>query len=91
MTTLNTKKKMVSSIINEGLNLKKIALTYSLRNYQSELAAFEKKYRMKSRIFVKRFESGVLGDDASWFEWLFIYRAMQKTEEKLKLLKTIQP
>ena len=37
MTTPKTKKKMVSSIINEGLNLKKMALTHSLRNYQSEL------------------------------------------------------
>jgi hypothetical protein len=90
MATLNTRKKMVSSIINEGLNLKKIALTHSLSNYQSELEAFEKKYRMKSKIFVKKFESGILGDEASWFEWLFIYRAMQKTEEKLKLLKTIK-
>jgi hypothetical protein len=91
MTTLNIKKKMVSSIINEGLNLKKIALAHSLRNYQSELAAFEKKYRMKSKIFVKKFESGMLGDDASWFEWLFIYTAMQKTKDKLNLLKTIKP
>ena len=91
MTTLNTQKKMVSSIINEGLNLKKIALTHSLRNYQSELAAFEKKYRMKSKIFVKKFESGILGDDASWFEWLFIYTAMQKTKDKLNFLKTIKP
>ena len=90
MTTLKTKNKIVSSIINEGLNLKKIALTHSLRNYQSELGAFEKKYKMKSKIFVKKFESGILGDEASWFEWLFIYRAMQKTEEKLKLLKTIK-
>lgn len=89
MTTLKT-KKMVSSLINEGLNLKKIALTHSLRNYQSELEAFEKKYRMKSKIFVRKFESGILGDDASWFEWLFIYKAMQKTEEKLNLLKTIK-
>ena len=81
---------MVSSIINEGLNLKKIALTHSLRNYQSELEAFEKKYRMKSKIFIKKFENGILGDEAFWFEWLFLYKAMQKTEEKLKLLKSIK-
>jgi hypothetical protein len=91
MITLNTKKKMVSSIINEGLNLKKIALTHSLKNYQSELAAFEKKYRMKSKMFIKKFESGVLGDDVSWFEWLFIHTAMQKTKDKLNLLKAIKP
>jgi hypothetical protein len=90
MTTLKTKKKTVSSIINEGLNLKKIALTHSLRNYQSELEAFEKKYKMKSVVFVKKFKNGVLGDEAIWFEWLFIYKAMQKTEQKLKLLKTIK-
>ena len=90
MTTLKTKKKMVSSIINEGLNLKKIALTHSLRNYQSELKAFEERYKMKSKVFVKKFENGILGDEAIWFEWLFIYKAIQKTEEKLKLLKTIK-
>lgn len=89
MTTLTTKKKMVSSIINEGLNLKKIALTHSLNNYQSELKSFEKKYKMKSETFAKKFEMGILGDEAQWFEWLFIYKAMQKTKEKLNLLKTI--
>jgi hypothetical protein len=68
-----------------------MALTHSLRNYQSELEAFEKKYKMKGKIFVKKFESGILGDDASWFEWLFIYTAMQKTKDKLNLLKTIKP
>jgi hypothetical protein len=46
---------------------------------------------MKSKIFVKKFESGMLGDDAYWFEWLFIYTAMQKTKDKLNLLKTIKP
>jgi len=90
MTTLKTKKKMVSSIINEGLNLKKIALKHSLRKYQSELEVFERKYKMKSKVFVKKFENGILGDEASWFEWLFIYKAMRKTEEKLKLLETIK-
>ena len=90
MTTPKTKKKMVSSIINEGLNLKKMALTHSLRNYQSELEVFEKKYKMESKIFAKKFENGILGDEAIWFKWLFIYKAMQKTEEKLRLLKTIK-
>jgi len=91
MTTLETQKKMVSSIISEGLNLKKMALIHSLRNYQSELEAFEKNYKMKSKMFVKKFENGILGDDASWFEWLFTYEAMQKTKDKLNLIKTIKP
>jgi len=90
MATLSTKKKMVSSIIKEGLRLKKIALTHSLSNYLSELETFEKKYKMKSEAFLKKYEMGILGDKAPWFEWIFIYQAMQKTKEKLNLLKTIK-
>ena len=61
----------------------------SLEEYKKDLETFERKYRMSSEIFIRKFESGDLGDDAKWFDFLFAYRAYEHVRKKLKLIEEI--
>jgi len=53
------------------------------------LAIFEKKYKMSRTDFIQKFESGELGDDVEWFDFLFAYRAFEHVKKKLKLIEEI--
>ncbi len=37
--------------------------------YKKALGELERKHHLSTRIFLKRFESGKLGDDADYFDW----------------------
>jgi hypothetical protein len=54
---------------------------------KSGLAIFEKRHKMSSEEFIQKFESGDLGDDAEWFDFLFAYRACEHVRKKLKLIE----
>jgi hypothetical protein len=57
---------------------------------EKEVDTFEKKYGMSSHKFFKEFNSGKLGDDEKWFDWLFSYKAYHHAKEKLELVKKIK-
>jgi len=61
----------------------------SLDEYGKDLVIFEKKYKISRTDFIQKFESGELGDDAEWFEFLFAYRAFEHVKKKLKLIEEI--
>ncbi|MEA2032185.1 MAG: hypothetical protein U9N41_01205 [Euryarchaeota archaeon] len=44
------------------------------------------KFRLNGKEFIQKFESGDLGDDAEWFDFLFAYRAYKHVRKKLKLI-----
>jgi hypothetical protein len=37
--------------------------------YKKAIREFERKHRLSTQAFLKRFESGRLGDDAEYFDW----------------------
>ena len=37
--------------------------------YKKAIRELERKHRLSTRVFLKRFESGQLGDDAEYFDW----------------------
>jgi hypothetical protein len=61
----------------------------NLEEYKKDLETFARKYKMSSEIFIQKFESGGLGDDAKWFDFLFAYRAYEHVRKKLKLIEEI--
>ncbi len=44
---------------------------------------------MSREEFIQKFESGDLGDDAEWFDFLFAYRAYEHVRKKLKVVEEI--
>ena len=77
-------------IVKSGLNIEKKRLEYNNKKFTHQLKIFEKKNKMSTPHFVKKFNSGVLGDDEKWFDWLFVYKAQIHIKKKLNLINTIK-
>ena len=78
------------AIVKSGLAIEENILKISLNEYKKDLETFERKYKMSSEVFIQKFKSGDLGDDAMWFDFLFAYRAYEHVRKKLRLIEEIQ-
>ncbi|MCK5255483.1 MAG: hypothetical protein KAQ81_05620 [Deltaproteobacteria bacterium] len=74
-------------ILKSGIALKEKLLTTKAESYLKRLKRFEKKHKMKSEAFVKAFEDGKLGDDAEWFDWLFVYEAYSRIIKQKRIIE----
>lgn len=55
--------------------------------YKKTLKEFERKYRITTTAFLKRFEAGEIGDDTDFFDWYAFARLLaqwQKTQSALR-------
>ncbi|KHE90880.1 MAG: hypothetical protein SCABRO_03377 [Candidatus Scalindua brodae] len=73
-------------ILKSGIVFKKKLLSVKAGNYLKRLKVFENKHKMKSETFFKKFNTGKLGDDEEWFDWLFVYEAYNKIIEQKKII-----
>ncbi len=76
-------------ILRAGLNLQRKLNDIKTEKYFQRLIKFEEKYNMKSDTFIRDFESGKLGDDADWFDWLFVWKAWNKSVEKSQIIESL--
>ena len=74
-------------ILRSGIALKAKLLSVKAESYLKRLKSFEKKHKMKSAEFFKAFTAGKLGDDAEWFDWLFVYEAYSKIIRQKKIIE----
>lgn len=77
-------------LVKSGLDLKKRVLRLNLEEYHKRLTNFESRYKMSTRQFLQRFNSGQLGDEQHLFDWLFAYQACKEFSNKLHLLKQVK-
>jgi len=75
-------------IVKSSLATRRKSLEFSLHQYQTRLAGFERQHQMASKQFAAKFGAGELGDDAAWFEWEFVLEATRETEQQLELVKS---
>lgn len=87
-TTLKLTKE-TKSLIKSSLDKEGNILNLGLNKWKSKLREFEKENRISTETFVKKFNSGELGDDKKWFGWIFAYKAYKHIKEKLSLMKGI--
>ena len=74
-------------ILRSGIALKKKLLAIKTEDYLRRLRSFEKKHKMKSKDFFEEFTAGKLGDDAEWFDWIFVYEAYKKIMRKKQIME----
>ncbi len=74
-------------ILKSSIALKEKLLKAKSKSYRKRLKIFEKKHKMKSEHFIKEFNAGKLGDDAEWFDWLFVYEAYNRVTEQEKIIE----
>ena len=46
--------------------------------YKNTLKAFEQKYQLSTQAFLKKFETGQLGDEADYFDWYAFAKLLAK-------------
>lgn len=56
---------------------------------EEEIKELERKYRMDSAEFLKRFEEGKLGDSQDCFSWWGLLRGMRAIEEEIKKARAV--
>ncbi len=76
-------------LLKSSIALKERLLKAKSKNYRKRLKLFEQKHKMKSNDFIKAFNGGTLGDDAEWFDWLFVYEAYNRLRDQEKLVEGI--
>ena len=81
--------KEIKSMIRSSLDKEENILNLGLDKWENKLKEFEKENKISTESFVKRFNSGKLGDDKKWFEWIFAYKAHNHAKEKLSIVKGI--
>ncbi len=92
-TTLMLKTKYAMDdtkpIIMEALENQVDFIHSRLLKFDIECKEFEKKYKMNSNLFLRKFESGELGDDAQWFDWYASCRGRMLWDKKHKVLSEL--
>ena len=79
-------RRVVDSALRHEADLAEHRRSY----FEQQCSVFEKKYQMASDDFMERFESGVLGDDAEYFDWYAAKRGLDLWERRLRILVGIQ-
>ncbi len=61
-----------------------------LAEYDRELLGFERQYGLSSAALHKKFEAGLAGDSADFFEWNGLYELRLRVAEKVRNLEQFQ-
>ncbi|MDM8548786.1 hypothetical protein QUF72_01860 [Desulfobacterales bacterium HSG2] len=74
----------IRPVINEALKRQADFAHTRFAGFEKECRAYETKYGMGSEEFLRRFESGELGDDPHWFDWYAAFRGKTLWEKKCR-------
>ena len=69
MVTIDAFEGDHSYSVRSSFSAESNLLNLKIEKYENRLAAYETKYGMKTRAFMKRFEDGEMGDDEIRFHW----------------------
>ncbi len=73
--------KVLEITINKILHREIIKLKTQIKAFNNELNQFEEKYKMSSKHFRQQFESGKLGDNIDFIEWISTIEMKKKAKE----------
>lgn len=56
--------------------------------YKNSLKEFEQKHQLSTQVFLKRFESGQLGDEADYFDWYAFAKLLAKWRKAQSVIRS---
>jgi len=62
-------KKHILNLLETSVERKKLSFKIAIRQTKEILYKFEKRYKMKTNSFYKKFQQGLLGDKTDFIEW----------------------
>lgn len=89
MPTL-TLSEQATGVVKAAVSSQRRLLETGCHEYRQRLGAFERRYRMSTKRFVRRFHAGELQDSPMWFDWLFAHQAYAELSKRLVILHGIK-
>lgn len=90
LAELGKEDETILKTIDKLMEYKIEQLKKDLKEIKNKLSIFEKKYKMSSKNFIKKFESGELGDDISFIQWSSLYDMYTRIESRLNSIRSIK-
>ncbi len=56
--------------------------------YKKTIKELERKHRLSTQTFLKRFEAGTLGDDAEYFDWYAFAKLLSQWQQAQSAIRT---
>ncbi len=56
--------------------------------YRKTVKKFEKRYNLTTIAFLKKFDSGILGDESDYFDWYAYAKLLQEWQDTLTALRS---
>ena len=81
--------KETRAFIGEAIEKRIDYIQIRMNKFKNECRIFEERYNMISEDFIKKFETGELGDDVHWFDWYAAYRGRELWQKKNEILAGI--
>jgi hypothetical protein len=78
---INAIDKLTKYKINE--------LEKDINDIEISLKEFEEKYGLESTEFIKKFESGEMGDEMDFMEWASLYDMKERLKNRLNIVKGV--
>ncbi|HLA48874.1 MAG: hypothetical protein A2W77_07860 [Nitrospinae bacterium RIFCSPLOWO2_12_39_16] len=57
--------------------------------YKKAIKEFEKKYNLTTHAFLKKFESGKIGDDADYFDWYAFAKLLSEWQRSQSAIRSV--
>lgn len=74
--------------IKTSLNREYILCENAAAFYKKAIKAFERKYHIASRTFLKRFDAGRMGDDADFFDWYAYAKLLDQWQKTCSAIRS---
>lgn len=77
------------SLVRESVEFHRLVLEKELELSQERIRAFEQAQKMTSAEFERKFNSGALGDERKWFDWLAEVEVARQLKAKVESLRKL--
>jgi hypothetical protein len=86
---LEFEKKYIASTINKMFKMELSMVKRELKQVEKALSDFEKRHKMSSDEFFKKFSAGKLGDDREYIKWYAYKDTYNKLMDRSKEIERI--
>lgn len=78
---------IIDSTLSKLIDIQIARYRSNIKEIRTELKGFEKKFGMSSEECYRRFESGELGDEGDFFEWIGLYENILLYKKRIEMLE----
>ena len=87
---ISESKREIKPIVEAALHNELRLLEAGIKQTESNLRKFEKKYNMSTGRFISDYENDAIGETVEFAEWIGEFRMLERLTDKSEALKSIQ-